>query len=254
MFFLIGQRLLITCEEYGHLGLFIIRVLKTFFIRGCNLKSIFFQMASIGVDSQRVVMATGSAIGAILAMHGYKALAIYGAFQFLGPLVYLSMTREFGSIISAIMVIARAGSAMTAEIGSMNISEQIDALITLSIDPIRYVVLPRVVATTLIMPFLSMFCVIFGVSSGYVIAVYVLGVNAEQYVLSIQSTLELGDITQGLVKSAIFGLLFSLICTFKGINARGGARGIGVATTEAVVFSCVVIFIADYLLGAIFFN
>jgi phospholipid/cholesterol/gamma-HCH transport system permease protein len=211
-------------------------------------------MANIGVDSCWVVVLTGGTIGAILAMHGHSALKQYGAFQFLGELVYISMTREFGSIISAIMVIARAGSAMTAEIGSMNISEQIDALTTLSIDPVRYVVVPRVVASSFILPFLSLFCVLFGVGAGYIESVWVLEVNAEQYVDSIKTNVVLGDITKGLVKAAIFGLLSSLICTYKGIHARGGARGIGVATTEAVVYSCVTVFLANFILSAILFN
>ena len=164
------------------------------------------------------------------------------------------MTREFGSIISAIMVIARAGSAMTAEIGSMNISEQIDALTTLSIDPVRYVVIPRIVASSFILPFLSLFCVLSGVAAGYVMSVWILEVNAELYVDSIKTNLVLGDITKGLIKAAIFGLLSSLICTYKGIHARGGARGIGVATTEAVVYSCVTVFLTNYVLSAILFN
>jgi len=253
MFFLLGETILSTCEQLGNFGLFSLRVFWTFCRQGCNLKFVLFQMANIGVDSRWVVILTGAVVGAILAMHGHHALEQYGAYQFLGELVYLSMAREFGCIISAIMVIARAGSAMTAEIGSMNISEQIDALTTLSIDPIRYVVVPRVIASTIIMPFLSLFCILAGVTAGYVMSVWTLEVNAELYVDSIRTNIEMGDITKGLLKAAIFGLLYSLICTYKGMHAHGGARGIGIATTESVVSSCVAIFVADYILSAILF-
>ncbi len=249
----IGTIVLNTCADLGNFGLFSIRVLTTFLTRGCNFSFLIFQMSNIGVNSRNVVALTGSTIGAVLAMHGYEAFHRFGTEQFLGPLVYLAMTREFGSIISAIMVIARAGSAMTAEIGSMNISEQVDALTTLSIDPIRYIVVPRVLATTIILPFLSLFCVVFGVGAGYVVSVYVFKVNAELYVSTIRINLVLSDITRGLVKAAIFGVLSSLICTYKGILARGGAKGIGLATTEAVVLSCVTVFLANYVLSALLF-
>lgn len=250
----LGAVVISFCDEFGSFGVFFVQLVRTLFSRGCRVMSVLYQMSVIGVDSVLVVILTGSAIGAVLAMQGYNGLHRFGADRFLGPLEYFSMTREFGSVVSAIMVIARAGSAMTAEIGSMNISEQIDALTTLSIDPIYYVVLPRVIASTFVLPLLSLFCVVFGVGAGYCIAVYVLGVNAELYVESIRTQLVLSDITKGLFKAVVFGLLFALICTYKGINARGGARGIGEATTQSVVLSCVAVFIGNYIMSAVLFS
>lgn len=249
-----GCRAIKVCDDLGKFGLFSIQVIQTFFTRGCSFSSLVFQIAHIGVYSRGVVMLTGGAIGAILAHHGYAALHRYGTDKFLGPLVYLSMMREFGSVVSAIMVTARAGSAMTAEIGSMSISEQIDALTTLSIDPIRYVVVPRVIGTAFILPFLSIICVFMGVSAGYVVAIHVLGVNAEMYIEAVKAQIILSDITKGLFKAGVFGLLISLICSYMGMGTRGGARGVGLATTQAVVFSCVTIFLSDYVLTVFLFD
>ncbi len=254
MLFFLGSSVIYFVQELGNLGLFTYRAMSVFFQTGCSYSALLQQMLHIGVNSRNVVALTGSAIGAVLAKHGYDGLHRFDADQFLGPLVYLAMTREFGSVISAIMVIARAGSAMTAEVGSMNISEQIDALTTLSIDPIRYVVVPRILATTLIMPLLSLFCVIFGVGAGYVVAIHVLHINSELYLESIRTNLLLSDITKGLIKAAVFGFLSSVICSYKGINARGGAKGIGVATTQAVVISCVTVFLVNYVLTSLLFH
>ena len=255
MLSIIGKKAIEAVNDLGDFGIFCLRVINTMLTRGFNVFSTIFQMAEIGVGSLKVVIVTGSAIGAILALHGYKALNTFGqADRFLGSLVYLSMTREFGCVIAAIMVIARAGSAMTAEIGSMTISEQIYALRTLSIDPYRYVVVPRTIATTLVVPVLNLFCILFGVGAGYLVATGMFNVNPEVYQESVRTNLVMKDVVIGLIKSFIFGFLLSLICTYKGMTTRGGARDLGQATTKAVVYACVTIFVADYILGALMFD
>jgi phospholipid/cholesterol/gamma-HCH transport system permease protein len=253
VFNLIGSASIKVIRNLGHFGLFCLNVLKTLATQGFNPHSTFFQMNHIGVNSGYVVIITGLAIGAVLALHSYNALHRFNGEQFIGSLIYFSMTREFGAMISAIMVAARAGSSITAEIGTMQISEQVDALTTLSINPIRYLVTPRVVATTLILPALSLFCMLFGVGAGFVVSVFAQGVNAELYAESIKSQLVLSDIMYGLLKASVFGFLCSLISTYKGMQTRGGARGVGIATTESVVASCVTIFVANYLLTAFLF-
>lgn len=249
-----GQTAIDACENLGCIGLFFIETLKTS-SRGVDLKKIIEQMHSIGVESLNVVALTGITIGAVLAKHSFDGLHKFGAQdQFIGPLVYLSMTREFGPIVSAIMLTARSGSAMAAELGSMKISEQIDALRTLSIDPYGYLVAPRIIGATLVMPLLSAFCTICGVGAGYFLAVWVMGVGPEVYGDSIRKMLEFNDIFYGLVKAAAFGFLSSLICCYKGMNTTGGSRGVGISTTEAVVYSCVTIFSANYVLSSLLFN
>lgn len=253
LFRLLGSIAMTAVSSMGEFGLFVLRAGMTLLRRGFAIRSLMFQANQVGVDSWGVVALTGAAIGAVLAHHAYDGLHRFHGEQFLGPLLYLSMAREFGSVISAIMVVARAGSAMTAEIGSMQISEQIDALTTLSIDPMAYIVIPRVLATTMIMPILSLVCVIFGVAAGYVISIYVLGVNPELYMETIKTNLEFSDFFYGLVKAAIFGLLTSLIACYVGLKTSGGARGVGKSTTQSVVASCITIFLANYILSAIFF-
>lgn len=210
-------------------------------------------MGYIGVGSISIVFLVGAAIGAVLALQSYIGLERFGSTQFIGPIVFLSMAREFGPVFSALMVIGRAGSAMTAELGSMRITEQIDALQTLCINPVQYLVVPRVIASTIILPFLSIFCTFFGVLAGYVTAVYVLNINSEVYLEAIRANAELSDLVNGLIKSLFFGFLLSIIATYKGYFTRGGAKGLGVATTQSVVFANVTIILADYVLTSLMF-
>lgn len=240
-----------ACDSFGSLGLFVIESVRTFFNTKLKVKKVLYHMNYIGVNSLSVVLLTGGAVGAVLAIESYRGLHQFGAQQFIGPLVFLSMTREFGPVLSAIMVTGRAGSAMAAELGSMRITEQIDALQTLCINTQQYLIVPRIVATTVIMPFLSLFCTACGVLTGYFMAVYVLKVNAEMYISAIKEIANIRDIMQGVCKAIIFGFLLSIISCYKGFFTRGGAKGVGISTTQAVVFSNVTIFMADYIISCI---
>lgn len=245
----------IRCAEgTGRVGLFAWRALTTLFTRGVSAIRVIDQMNHIGVNSLGVVALTGTTVGAVLALHAYTGLHRYGADRFIGQLVYLSMTREFGSILSGIMVTARAGSAMTAELGTMRITEQIDALRTLSLNEFRYLIIPRIMASTLILPFLAMFCMVSGTAAGYVISIYVLRLNPEMYNDSIKQAVEMSDITGGLTKACVFGFLCALICCYKGFTTYGGAKGVGKSTIDSVVYSCVTIFVANYILSSLLFR
>ena len=247
----LGRTTLGFCDSAGELVLFTYDAIVTFFTTRLKFRKTFNQMNHIGVNSLSVVLLTGGAIGAILAFESYVGLHKFGAERFIGTLVFISMAREFGPIVAAIMVTGRAISAMTAEIGTMRITEQIDALQTLSIDIKQYLIVPRIVATTLILPFLSLFCTLFGVIAGYVVSVYVLGINAETYMESVREYSELADITRGIWKAAFFGFLISSIGCYKGYITWGGAKGVGLATTQSVVYANVTIFIADYIISAL---
>lgn len=211
-------------------------------------------MNYIGINSLTIVFLVGVSVGAVLALQSYIGLERFGSTQFIGPIVYLSMTREFGPVFAALMVIGRAGSAITSEIGTMRITEQIDALQTLCIDPYQYLIVPRIVAGTFILPFLSIFCTLFGILAGYITAVYVLNVNAETYMEAIRANVELSDIVNGLVKAVVFGFLLSCVATYKGFYTSGGAKGVGLATTQSVVYANVTIVIADYILTSLMFT
>jgi phospholipid/cholesterol/gamma-HCH transport system permease protein len=161
------------------------------------------------------------------------------------------MVREFGPVLSAIMVAGRSGSAMTGEISTMKISEQVDALRTLGIDVQQYLTIPRLVATTLVLPLLSLFCSLCGTIGGYMVTVWGLKVNHELYIASIQQNVVVGDIVHGLIKAVIFGFLIALIATYKGFHTRGGAKDVGISITQSVVACCLTILIVDYILTSL---
>lgn len=250
---LIGRSVMLACSVAGKFFVFFITTIKTLFSTKPKFSKILRQMESIGVDSLTIVMLTGTFAGAVLAFQSYIGFKRFGAVDFIGPLVALSLTRELGPVLTGLMVTGRAGSAMTAEIGTMNITEQIDALRTLCLNVYQYLIVPRMLASTIILPFLSLFTSILGIIGGYFISVYVLNLNGEQYLAGIRRYLEFSDIFNGLVKSCIFGLLLSWVGAYKGFYARGGARGVGKATTECVVVASILILAANYFLTSLLF-
>lgn len=250
----LGAKTLESCSYVGKVGVFASDVFATFFRTKLKTEKVFYHMNYIGVGTLGIVVLVGITIGAVIALQSYIGLERFGATQFIGPIVFLSMVREFGPVFSAIMVIGRAGSAITAEIGTMRITEQIDALQTLCIDTQQYLIVPRIVATTVMMPFLSLFCSFLGIIAGYVMSVHVLNINAEIYMESTISNVEVSDITNGIIKAVFFGLILSIISTYKGFTASGGARGVGIAITQSVVYSILTIVIADYILISLMFS
>ena len=248
---IVGQASIDACDNLGNIFIFLYDTIITMFTTKLKWRKVFSQMNSIGVNSLSVVVLTGSTVGAVLAWHSYEGLHRFGADTYIGIIVFVAMAREFGPVLASIMVTGRSGSAMTAEIGTMRITEQIDALQTLCIDVKQYLIVPRIVATTLILPFLSIFCTFFGVAAGYVIAVMVLKVSSETYLEAMRTNAVIGDITHGIIKAFIFGFLLSLIGCYKGFVTRGGAKGVGIATTQSVVYANVTTFIADYILTSL---
>jgi phospholipid/cholesterol/gamma-HCH transport system permease protein len=249
----LGTIIFELCNRLGLVGIFLSESLIALCTTKLKLEKVMQAMHFIGVSSLSVVALIGTTGGAVLALQSYVGLHRFGAEQFIGPVIFLSMAREFGPVFTAIMVIGRAGSAITAEIGTMRITEQIDALQTLCIDTRQYLIVPRVLAGTIILPFLSIWCTLFGVLAGYITSVFVLNINSEVYMESIRANAQLSDITSGLIKAAVFGFLLTLISTYKGFNTRGGAKGVGMATTESVVSANVTVFVANYILTSMMF-
>lgn len=208
----------------------------------------FFQMNRIGVESLSIVVLTGLFTGMVLALQTYIGFQRVGGEQFIGAIVALGLIRELGPVLTALMVTGRAGSAITAEIGTMIITEQVDALTTLRINIFQYLVVPRILASTIILPFLTLFSMFFGIIGGYIVCVYVLELSPEDYESSIRNYVELADIYGGLKKAAVFGLILAWVGTYKGIYTHGGARGVGTATTQSVVASSILILISNYFL------
>ena len=187
----------------------------------------------------------------VLALQGNASLRRFGAERLLGPAVALSLIRELGPVLTALMVVARAGSAMTAEIGIMRISEQIDALESMAVDPTKYLVSPRLVGALLSVPLLSAIFDVVGIYGGYLVAVKLLGVAGDSYFSSMRDAVEASDLQGGLCKAVGFAVLIAWVCTWKGFHCRPGAAGVARATTEAVVLSSVLVLVADYVLTSI---
>ena len=250
---MIGRSALQLCAIAGDFFLFLVRIVTTFFLTRLKLIKVMMQMEHIGVNSLVIVMLTGAFAGAVLAFQSYIGFKRFGAEEYIGPVVALSMIRELGPVLTGLMVTGRAGSAMTAEIGTMKITEQIDALRTLCIDTFQYLFVPRVVASTIILPFLALFTMVLGIVGGYVIATYVLQLNGEEFIDGIRRYVELSDIVNGLVKSSVFGLILAWVGSYRGYTASGGALGVGVATTQSVVLSSIMILVANYFLTYLLF-
>lgn len=250
---LIGAYFINLCNTLGSFFLFLALAVKMLFTKKLSLQKLIDQMEQIGVDSFLIVVLTGTFAGAVLTLQSYIAFKRYGGQEFIGPLIALSMCREIGPVFTGLMVTGRSGSSIAAEIGTMRISEQIDALRTLCINPFSYLVIPRIMAGTLILPFLTIFAMICGIVGGYFVGVYALGINGQQYITGIKKYLELQDIVKGLVKSSAFGLILTWVGSFKGFYASGGARGVGLATTQSVVMGSILILLANYFLTALLF-
>lgn len=244
----VGSYFLFICTILGRFSLFFARACKTIGTTKPKISKTITQMNRIGVESFNIIVLTGGFTGMVFALQSYIGFQRVGGEQFIGAVVALGMTRELGPVLTGLMVTGRAGSAITAEIGTMRITEQLDALQTLRINIFQYLVIPRMLASTFILPCLTAFSMIFGIVGGYVVCVHVLELSPEEYRKSIEAYLEFSDIRGGLIKSAVFGLILSWVGTYKGYHTSGGARGVGIATTQSVVLSSIMILIANYFL------
>jgi len=206
------------------------------------------QFVRVGVDSIPVVLLTALFTGGVLALQTFKGFSRFHAEGYIGSVVALSMLRELAPVLTALMVTGRAGSAMAAELGSMRVTEQIDALVALATDPVQYLFVPRVVAGILVVPMLVVLADVVGIAGGYLVAVLYLGANPVRYVENTFLYLDLDDLTSGLIKSAVFGGLLTVIGCQCGFDTRGGAEGVGRATTRAVVAASLAVLVADFFL------
>lgn len=211
------------------------------------------QMVRIGVDSLPVVGLTAMFTGMVMALQTFNGFARFNAEGWVGSVVSLSLTRELAPVLTALMIAGRIASALAAELGSMRVTEQIDALTTMATQPVQYLVVPRVAAATLMMPPLVAFADALGIWGGYLVAVKMMGANPLVYWDRTFQFLEINDISSGLIKAAVFGLILSVTGCTKGYYTTGGAEGVGRATTQAVVMSSLVILLSDFFLTKILF-
>ncbi|MEP3115730.1 ABC transporter permease [Nisaea sp.] len=211
------------------------------------------QLVDIGYYSLPVVGLTTLFSGMVLALQSYTGFSRFNAESAIATVVVLSMTRELGPVLAGLMVAGRIGASMAAEIGTMRVTEQVDALTTLSTSPFKYLVVPRVLAGIISLPFLVLVGDIIGVFGGYLVGVHKLGFNAGSYLKSTFDFLEVQDVVSGLVKAAVFGFLIALMGCYHGYHSGRGAQGVGRATTNAVVSASILILISNYLITELFF-
>jgi phospholipid/cholesterol/gamma-HCH transport system permease protein len=247
----VGRKAADFLSEVGSVLVFLVQTLRWTFSRPFYAKGVLKQMEQIGVNSVPVVITTALSTGMVLALQSYTGFKRFGAETLIGTVVSLSMTRELGPVLTGLMVAGRAGASMAAELGTMRVTEQIDALTTLATNPMKYLVVPRFIASTVMMFFLTILGMIIGVIGGYFVGVKVLGTNSVIYIRNSIDFTEVTDIWYGLIKAMVFGAVIGLIGCYKGFHADGGAEGVGKATTGAVVVSCMLILILDYFLSAL---
>ncbi|MEK6531855.1 MAG: ABC transporter permease [Deltaproteobacteria bacterium] len=214
-----------------------------------KFKNIFKQMEFVGVQSLFVIILTGTFTGMVLALQSFNALKRFGAESLVGPTVALSMARELGPVLAALMVTGRAGSAMATELGTMRVTEQIDALFTMAINPIKHLVVPRIIAGVCMFPVLTIITEFVGVAGGYLVGVRLLGINPGIYIGRTIDFVQVEDIFTGLSKSVVFGLISTLVACYYGFYTKGGAEGVGRAATSSVVTGSILILISDYLMS-----
>jgi phospholipid/cholesterol/gamma-HCH transport system permease protein len=233
-------------KALGAYALLLSDVARDIFKHGINVREVCRQIMLIGVSSIPIVLLTAVFTGMVLALQTAYGLHRFGAKNYVGNLVGLALARELGPVLTAVMVCGRVGAGIAAEIASMVVTEQVDAIRALGGDPIRRLVTPRIVAGTLSMPLLAGIAVITGILGGGLVAVLELGITSHQYYRSYLYAVQIRDVTDGLIKSCGFGLIVSSIACFKGLRCRGGTEGVGLTTTAAVVTGSLMVFISNF--------
>lgn len=250
----VGRALLRVFEEFGRFFEMLGRVASWAVRPPYDVPELMRQMVRVGWDSIPVVFVTTLFTGMVMALQTHSGFARFHAESLVGSVVALSLTRELSPVLTALMVTGRVGSAMAAELGTMRVTEQIDALTSLATEPVQYLIVPRVVAAILMMPLLVIMGDAVGMYGGYLVAVQLLGANPVTYVENSFQYLNVADdVLSGLIKAAVFGLLFALIACVRGYYTVGGAEGVGRSTTRAVVAGSLSILLADFFLTKLLF-
>lgn len=254
LFEALGTGFLRFAQVVGQMTLLVAETFVWTFRRPFRIRAILEQMSEVGVNSIPVVLITSAFTGMVVALQTHTGFIRFGAESMIGGIVALSMTRELGPVLSGLIVTGRVGSSMAAELGTMKVTEQIDALYTMATNPVKHLVVPRVVACTLMMPILVIFADAVGMLGGYFVSVVLLDINPHLYVEKTFELLEMNDVVSGLVKSVVFGNIMAVVGCYEGFYTEGGAEGVGKATTRAVVIASISILINDYFLTALLFG
>ncbi|MGH7352986.1 MAG: MlaE family ABC transporter permease [Candidatus Rokuibacteriota bacterium] len=247
----LGRSTVYVVESTGRFGRFLLEAVATMLTPPFKVGAFLHRIDYIGFRSLLIILLTGSFTGMVLGLQIYFTLVRFGSEAYLGPAVALSLIRELGPVLSALMVTGRAGSALTAELGIMRITEQIDAMTVMALNPMRYLTVPSILAGLVTFPLMGAVFNVVGIFGGYLVGVELLGLSEGTYFGEMQSFVDMSDIMTGTWKSLSFGVIVAWVCTYKGFHVGHGAEGVARATTQAVVLSSVLILVWDYFLGSV---
>jgi phospholipid/cholesterol/gamma-HCH transport system permease protein len=238
-------------HEIQKFTLLCLRAIANLFGKPRYFQDTFQQMDHVGVSSLMIVILTGFFTGGVLALQSSKSLQAFGAVNLTGQLVALSLIRELGPVLTALMIAGRVGSGIASELGSMVVTEQIDALRALGTDPTKKLVTPRMVACTSMVPLLTIMADLFGLVGGWIVSIYTLRLNTNLYWNTALRSLSYTDALEGLVKPIVFGFIVGMVGCYFGLRTFGGTRGVGRSTTQAVVFASIMVIVSDFFLSKI---
>jgi phospholipid/cholesterol/gamma-HCH transport system permease protein len=247
----LGASALAIVEALGRFGSFLGEAVAVLVTPPFKLRAFIERIHYIGFRSLLIILLTGAFTGMVLGLQLFILLSRVGSEAFLGPAVALSLIRELGPVLSALIVTGRAGSALTAELGIMRITEQIDALTVMALNPVRYLVVPSLLAGLVTFPLMGALFDVIGVFGGYLVGVKLLGLSEGTYFAEMQTFVAIDDITGGIWKSLTFGVIVTWVCTYKGFHVGHGAEGVARSTTQAVVLASVLILVWDYFMGSV---
>lgn len=250
----LGSLVIRFAGQLGSVLLLVFSTIRQMVVPPWDIRNTFRQMLEIGIRSLPVVLITAVFTGMVFSLQTYTGFKRFGAESLVGSVVALSMTRELGPVLTSLIVAGRAGAAMAAELGTMRVTEQIDALETLATNPVKYLIVPRFISGVTMLPALAIISDIIGILGGYVITVGLFGTSSTIYWKRTWDYLEINDIYSGLIKACFFGASIAIISCHSGFYTSGGAEGVGKATTSAVVLSSMTILISDYFLSAWLFK
>ncbi len=249
----IGEGVLNFLQSTGGIVKLLFNFIISIFSGPVRIRKTFEQMYYVGVKSTLIVFLTSVFVGMVEALQIYHGFHKFGAEDMIGYTVAVSLGRELAPVLTALMIVARNVSAMAAEIGTMKVTQQIDALEVMAVNPTNFLVAPRVIAMTVMLPALVVISNAVGNIGGYLVGVNILHLNPTAYIKNIQVYISMSDLTYGLIKAAVFGFIVSLIGCYMGMNTDGGAKGVGISTTKAVVAASISVLVADYFLTALLF-
>ncbi|MBI5701323.1 ABC transporter permease [Candidatus Saganbacteria bacterium] len=250
----LGNKSIEIIEEFGHSTQLFIDTLKSLISGKVRPELVFDQMVKVGINSLPIAATSAFFVGMVFAVQIGTEFVRFGASKYIGGVMGIAVTRELAPALTGIVIASRVAAAITAEIGTMNVTEQIDALKAAGSNPVKYLVGPRMLACTFMLPLLTVLADIFCFLGGYLVAVYLIKINSVDYINSAQQFIKTSDIYGGVFKSLIFGIIISIIACYRGLKTKGGAKGVGEATTSSVVSCLIALFVVNYFLSVLLFK